>query len=94
MALDQYDALTEESTATFDVFEGYIAAAVALGRTEEALLKAQQATNRFPEDARAYDVLAGIALQVEDTDTARAALQKALELNPNLESAQQKMQSL
>ncbi|MBT7337604.1 hypothetical protein HN801_02755, partial [Candidatus Peregrinibacteria bacterium] len=94
LALDQYDALTLESTATLEVFEGYISAAAALGRTEEAYTKAILATTRWPNDANAYDLLAGIALQIDKKDDARKAIQKALDLNPNLESAKQKMELL
>ena len=94
LALDQYDALTLESTATLEVFEGYISAAAALGRTEEAYTKAILATSRWPNDANAYDLLAGIALQIDKKDDARKAIEKALDLNPNLESAKQKMELL
>lgn len=94
LALDQYDALTLEPNATLEVFEGYISAAVALGRTEEAYAKANLATARWPEDARAYDVLAGVAMQLDKKDDARKAVQKALDLNPNLESAKLKLESL
>lgn len=94
LALDQYDALTLEPNATFEVFEGYISAAIALGRSDEAYAKATLATARWSDDARTYDLLAGVAIQLEKKDEARKAIQKALELNPNLESAKVKMQSL
>ncbi|MDP7476816.1 MAG: tetratricopeptide repeat protein [Candidatus Peribacteraceae bacterium] len=94
LALDQYDALTVDQNATYEAYEGYVTAAAALGQPEQALVKANEAIARWPKDARAYDLLAAVAIQLERNDEARSAIQKALKLNPNLESAKRRMESL
>ncbi|MCB9808197.1 tetratricopeptide repeat protein [Candidatus Peribacteria bacterium] len=94
LALDQYEALTQDTEATLEMFEGFTTAAVALGRPEDALAKALQATEKWPRDARAFELLGTVAAQVGQTDTARSAFEQALKLNPNLLSAQEKLSKL
>lgn len=94
LALDQYEALTEEPDATLEVYQGYITAAAALGRPEEALTKAIQATTRWSTDARAYELLGTVALQIGQTEQARAAFEQALKIDPDLLSAQEKLSQL
>ena len=94
MALDQYDALTESDTATLDMFDGYISAALSLGKTQEAYTKATAAVTRWPEDAVSYEMLANVAIALGKKDEAKNALQKAIDIDPTRESAKQKLQSL
>lgn len=94
LALDQYEALTEDPEAGIDMYEGYITAAAALGRPEEALVKATEAVERWPEDARTYELLGNVALQLGRTEDARSAFEQALKIDPALLSAQEKLNQL
>lgn len=94
LALDQYEALTTTEDATLEIYEGYVSAAAALGRPEEALTKAVEATEKWPEDARAFALLGNTALQIGNNDEAKAAFEQALKLNPELLSAQEKLKQL
>jgi len=65
------------------LLENYAAILLQLGRAEEALLRAQQATRASPQSADAYLVL-GYAYYKNDHDSeAIAALKKSLDLRPN-----------
>lgn len=65
------------------LLENYAAILLQLGRVEEALLRAQQATRASPQSADAFLVL-GYAYYKNDHDReAIAALRKSLDLRPN-----------
>jgi tetratricopeptide (TPR) repeat protein len=65
------------------LLENYAAILLQLGRAEEALLRAQQATRASPQSADAFLVL-GYAYYKNDHDReAIAALKKSLDLRPN-----------
>jgi len=65
------------------LLENYAAILLQLGRSEEALLRAQQATRASPQSADAFLVL-GYAYYKNDHDReAIAALKKSLDLRPN-----------
>ena len=94
LALDQYDAMTESNDATIESYNGYISAAIALGKLEEAYTKAREATERFPEEPTSFELLGDAAIALERTDEAKVALEHALELNPHLTSAKEKLAGL
>jgi len=94
VALAQYDALTQMEDATFEMFEGFITASLALGNHEEAFLKATQSTKRWAQDARSWELLGWACMETDRTDQAREAFQKALSINPNLKSVQEKLVEL
>lgn len=94
LALNQYDELTKDSEATLEMYEGFVSASLALGRPEDAIAKARSAAEKWPDDARAFELLGTVAMQMELTDEARAALTQALKLNPKLLSAQEKLNQL
>ena len=94
LAIDQYEALTNDPSATFESYQGFVSAAAALGRPDEAYAKAVAATERWPEDYRTFELLGNLAQELGNTDDARAAFQRALNINPNLPSLRQKLESL
>ncbi|MAE68422.1 MAG: tetratricopeptide repeat protein [Candidatus Peribacteraceae bacterium] len=94
LAVDQYEALTNDPNATFESYQGYVTAAAALGQAEEALQKAKLATEKWPKNARSFELLGTVAAQLEKKAEAKAAYEKALKLNPNLPGLQEKLQSL
>ena len=94
LALDQYKAMTELPDASIESFEGYITAALALGKPSEAQLKAAEAVEKWPEDARAYVLLGTVAAELGNTDDAKAAFEKALSINPNVPGIAEKLNAL
>lgn len=52
-----------------------------LGRSEEALARATETTERFPEDASAWSILGGLLERAGDHARARTALRRAIELD-------------
>ena len=94
LALEQYEAMTEQEGATMESFEGFASAAVALGRPEEALKKAMEAVSTWPDDPRSHELLGTVAAELDRTDEAREAFEKALELNPHRTSAEEKLNAL
>lgn len=93
-ALGQYKALVEEPDAPFEAFDGAVQTAVALERLDEAVALAVLATQRLPQNARAFDLLGRAYTEAGRKDEARSALTKALELDPYLLSAKEQLETL
>ena len=94
LALDQYDALTNDPNATFESYQGYVSAAAALGQADAALAKAKLATEKWPDNARSFELLGTVAAQLEKKAEAKAAFEKALEMNPSLPGVKEKLLAL
>jgi tetratricopeptide (TPR) repeat protein len=94
LALDQYDALTKLPGSTLSTFSDAITAALTAGKKEEALVKAEEAAKRWPDEAVALDLLGWAQLQNGDREHAKESFQKALGLNPNLASAKEHLKQL
>lgn len=94
LALQEMDQLTRDPTATIDAFTDFVTAALSADQNEEAYARAQDAVVRFPTEATAHDLLGWAAIETQRFEEARTALNKALELDPNLESARRRLNSL
>jgi len=93
-ALGQYKALVEEPDAGIEAFDGAVSTAVALKRNDEAIALATLATQRLPENAKAFDLLGWTYLEGGKKEEARSALTKALQLDPYLLSAKDRLEKL
>jgi len=93
-ALAQYKLLANEPGAAIETFEGAVSTALSLDRKEEAFTLATLATTRLPETARAFDLLGMAAIAAGKKEDARAALTKALQLDPYLMSAKDRLDKL
>ena len=94
LTLEQYDALTKLPDAAIATFNDFITIALEMSQKEEAYLKATQALKQWPSDPEAFALLGWAALETGRTDEARSALEQALSLDPNLESAREKLDQL
>jgi tetratricopeptide (TPR) repeat protein len=94
LALEQYRALTQFSDAEFETYQNVVALSADAGEMEAAYETALQAAQKWPEDARAHDLFGWAALRTGREDEARAALEQALALDPDLESAHDHMREL
>jgi len=94
LALEQLAALTEDSAATLKTFEDFVSVSITAGNDEEAYVKALAATRRWSEDPRAFELLGTAALETSRDADARTAFEKALQLDPTLESAKKKLEGM
>lgn len=94
LALDQYDAMTTLQDASLDTYNEYVTTALAAGKKQEAMVKAQEATVRYPAEAVAWDLLGWAEGESGNKDLAKQHLQKALQLNPALQSAKEHLKAL
>lgn len=93
-ALEQYLALTNSADATLEFYHGYISTSIAMSQAEDAYNMASQAVEAFPNDSTAYELLGWAAEEIGQEEEARKAYQQALEINPYLESAKEKLEGL
>jgi tetratricopeptide (TPR) repeat protein len=94
LALHQYEAMTKEENPSLEAYEGYVEVSMALGQAEDAYTKAKEAVEALPSEARAHDLLGWAAMETERIEEAHAALTRALELNPFLMSAKERLEDL
>ncbi|OIO53175.1 hypothetical protein AUJ46_05735 [Candidatus Peregrinibacteria bacterium CG1_02_54_53] len=93
-ALGQYKALVEEPDAGIEAFDGAVSTAIALERFDEAIALATLGTQRLPQVARSFDLLGWAYAEAGKTEEARAAITKALEIDPYLLSAKERLEKL
>lgn len=94
LALKELDTLAQATDATVDAFVDFVTASLSMQQDEEAYARAQEAVARFPESAIAHDLLGWTASETNRRDEARSELQKALDLDPTLQSARDRLNSL
>lgn len=94
LALDQEDGLTKLPDATIDTYTDYVTAAIASGKKAEALVKAQEAQQKWKDDAQALYLLGWAQVESGDKEHAKANLMSALQLKPDLAAAQEKLKGL
>lgn len=94
LALEQFEVLLPFPESTVSDYAGFVTAAVALGKNEEAHVKAVEATQKFPQEGEAYELLGAALIALDRKDEARIALQTALEFDPFLESAKEKLETM
>lgn len=94
LALTQQQELLNEPDAGIGAYESYVAMALMLGKKEEAYVKAQEATQKWPDDARAYDLLGQVSAATERKSEAKQAWEKALSLDASLLSAKEGLEKM
>ncbi len=94
LALQQLDEIARADGAGIDAYADFVTAALGTGQKEEAYAMAQSAVAAHPDNAIAHDLLGWAAAETNRNDEARAELQKALELDPTLQSAQERLSDL
>ncbi len=94
LALDQYRMLSEGSGGTGAFLDQYVKAAIALGQKEPAYQEASKAIARWPTSAKAFEMLGWAAMETNRKEEAKAALEKAIELDPNLQSVRDRLRNL
>lgn len=60
LALDQYDALTKLPQSALATYRTFVSAALTAGKNQEALVKAEEAVQRWPSEKIAKDLLESV----------------------------------
>lgn len=94
LALRELEALTDAPDAPVDAFADFVTAALSVGQKEEAYARAQAAVAKFPDSAVAHELLGWAAMETNRKDEARVELTKALDMDPSLQSARDRLDSL
>ncbi len=90
-ALDQYVAIAHLPDADPRSIEDVVTLSLALKQNDQAYTEALAAANRWPEDATVQHMLGWAAMEAGKNDEAKTALQKALDLDPALNDAREKL---
>lgn len=94
LARDHYAILITASDASIEDYAGYITTTIAIGSADDAYTTAQAVMQKFPDDATATFLLGIAEIAVDKKEEAKAHLRKALELNPSLTEAEEKLKEL
>ena len=94
LAFEQLDLLARESDVELPTVEKLIAVSIALGKKTEAEGYAVAATQRWPDSAKAFELLGWTQAENGKKDEAKASLEKALEIDPTLQSAKERLGKL
>lgn len=94
LALDQWRALVAEPDADLAAFEQTVTIAIRADKKEDAYQFAQAAVKKWPDSAKAQELLGISAAETGRKEEARAALEKALRLDPNLKNARERLGKL
>lgn len=89
LALEQYEALVQDTNASIDVYSAYISAAIAANQKEEAYLRARDAVSTWPSSAQAHYLLGLAAKETTRVDEAKTELQRTLEIDPKHTAAKE-----
>ncbi len=94
LAFSQEKYLATSSGADLATIRGFVDLALKAQRPEDAYDVALKATTLWPQDARAYDLYGTAAAAADKKNEARAAFQKALELDGSLDDVKAKLLKL
>jgi tetratricopeptide (TPR) repeat protein len=90
-AYEQYKALVGDKDADIRTYRTAVTLAIGLQEKTDAYEVARQAVQRWPDEAQSYELLGWAAGEQGNKEEARTDLQKALQMDPNLASAKEKL---
>ncbi len=93
-AIDQLKSLMSLPDADVDVAEKLVAILLATDKKDEAADVARTAVGRWTQNAKAYDLLAWAEIERGNKNDAKPLLEKALQLDPTLQSARERYSKL
>lgn len=94
LALEQYRALSQLPDADLQTFAKVVSLFMSANQKTDALAFAESATRKWPTEAKAFELLGWVQEGMGQTEDAKANYQKALQLNPALSSAKEKLSRL
>ena len=94
LALEQLNALLTEPDADLALFEKTITLSIQTDKKEDAYQIAQSAVKKWPTSGKAYELLGWSAAETNRKDEAKTDLEKALQLDPSVKSARERLNGL
>jgi tetratricopeptide (TPR) repeat protein len=94
LALKQYAAVTALPDIDSDAYVQYITLALQQGKAADVYDIAKEATSKWPDEAQTWELLGLTAADLQKKDEAKEALTKALQMDPSLEKAREKLGKL
>ncbi len=94
LAMEQEEALTKLPDADLATYQEFVSVAVQLEKKQEAILKATEATQKWPNDAKAHELLGDALAIAGQKEEAKKAYETALQKNPGAIGVQEKMKKL
>lgn len=94
LSIEHYAALAREGHTDISSFEKIVGTALLLDQKDAAFTAAEKAAELWPNDARAHDLLGWASIELGRMEEAKVSLEKALAIDPELESAKERMKSL
>ncbi|MBI3331485.1 tetratricopeptide repeat protein [Candidatus Peregrinibacteria bacterium] len=94
LALEQYQALADRLDADRDAYIKLVTLQMTLDKNDEAYATALKAVAKWPDEASIQELLGSAAEANGNEDVARAAYEKALQLDPTLVGARERLQGL
>lgn len=94
LALEQYEMLAGKPDADTQAFAQLITLQLTLDKNEDAYVTALKAVAKWPEEAEVQELLGWAAQENGKKEEAKAAYEKALQIDPNLTSARERLQKL
>ncbi len=94
MAEEQLQKLIAMPDSDIGVAQKLIPLLPSVQKNDEAYVAGKIAVGRWTQDARAYDLAASAAIALEKKDEAKTFLEKALQLDPALQSARERYSKL
>lgn len=91
LALEQLRVIATGSGADLKSMEQFVGIALQAEKKQDAYDAAQKAVQRWSDSGHAYYLLGLSAAALEKKDEARAAFEKALQLDPTIEDAKEKL---
>ncbi len=94
LALEQNAALLTEPDADIDLFQKTVTLAIGQDKKEDAYQFAQSALKKWPDSAKAEELVGISAAATDRKDEAKAAVEKALKMDPTLVEAKTQLKVL
>lgn len=94
LALEQIDALTKLPDATLETYRESVEIALTLERKQDAVLTATEATQKWPEESAAWELLGDALRAAGDTEQAKHSYETALQKDPTKAVIREKLQKL
>jgi len=94
LAFAQYEALIELPEADIHTFTRFVSVSIQTGKHDVALAAATTATEKWPDEGKPFELLGSSEEALGQVDQAILHYQKALQQDPQLQSAKQKLANL
>jgi tetratricopeptide (TPR) repeat protein len=94
LAFSQYEALSKLPDADLATYIRLVSISMETSRTDIALATATSAVQKWPDEAKAFELLGWVQQSIGQTNEARGNYERALQIDPHLKSAREKIEQL